>query len=170
MITLQNGDILHCRSKGVLGKAIRLVSRGEFNHSAIVIKIGRQVFVADSQNNGTNLKTIEVWKKEYNYSYVIHRYIHANKDWGANFRNRALSKTGVTGYDFASLILWQPILLLTGKWFGKKGEKADKRQYCSEYVAWCHEVPNPWEMSPKKLFEWFEGSENYKNIGRYEYE
>jgi hypothetical protein len=61
-------------------------------------------------------------------------------------------KVGVTAYDFESLILRQPLELITGKW----REKSDKetRMYCSEYVAWVYGVKESYRMSPQDFYEW----------------
>lgn len=150
---LCHGDVLHCSSNGILGRCIKFLTRSKINHSALVIKIDDEVFICDSQKNGTNLKTLENWVKAYNYDYKIHRYKFNNPIWGRKIRIRALSKIGVTGYDFTSLVFWQPLYLLTGKWFGRTKEKAEKRMYCSEFVAWVHSIGFWWEENPDSLFK-----------------
>ena len=164
MITLQNGDILHCRSNGVLGKAIRLASRGKFNHTAIVIIIDGEIFIAEAQNNGVNLKTFDNWQLKYNYDYVVSRYLFGSKEWGKAFRKRALSKIGVTGYDYVSLFVWQPVLQITGKWLGRKGEKAEKRMYCSEFAPYTHNVIDGFKMSPQAFYEYCKDSPLYEFV------
>lgn len=164
MITLKHGDILHCRSNGVLGRIIRKITSSDFNHSATVIKIDGEIFVSGSQSNGTNLKTFENWMHKYNYEFVVSRYKHTTQNWGKNYRKRALSVVGVTGYDYASLILWQPIFMLTKKWKGRKAEKAAKRMYCSEYVAFCHNIPNWFEMNPGMLYDFCLKSKHFDTI------
>lgn len=151
--TLSHGDILHCSSNGFLGRCIKFVTRSTINHTAIVLLIDGEVFISDSQQNGTNLKTLENWNNAYNYQYKIHRYKFNSEKWGRSLRVRALSKIGITGYDFASLLIWQPIYLLTRKWYGRKEGKAEKRMYCSEYVGYCHDIPEFWKHNPDELFK-----------------
>lgn len=63
------------------------------------------------------------------------------------------SKLGVK-YDFFGLVVWQPIYILTNKWFGKKN---NRKLYCSEFVAdVCNKFigmyPNKDEINPAKLY------------------
>jgi len=161
---LQNGDVLHCSSNGFLGRCIKFLTRSKINHTATILKIDNEVFISDSQKNGTNIKTLENWISVYEYDYKIHRYNFGSPVWGKTFRYRALSKVGVTPYDIPSLLLWQPLFLFTGKWYGRTEEKAEKRMYCSEYVAWCHKIPEWWEMNPDKLFKTLTETGNFTLI------
>lgn len=155
---LVNGDILVCSSNGWLGKQIKRFTKSTTNHTALVINVSGVLMVIDSQKNGTNPKTFENWLSKYAYDYKVFRYHYGNADWGREIRKRALSKSGVTGYDFASLLLWQPWYLLTGKWKGRTKEQAEKRMYCSEFVAWVHEFPNWWTFSPGAVQDFCEKS------------
>jgi len=161
---LQNGDILICSSNGILGRMIKLATRSTVNHVAMVIDVSGVKMVIDSQSNGTNVKTFENWKKEYGYKYVAYRYKQATPEWGKKIRAKALSKTGVTGYDFASLIIYQPLYLITGKWIGLKEEKAGNRMYCSEFVAWVFDFPRWWTYSPKDVENFLSDNEYYEKI------
>jgi len=149
---LRNGDILLCQSNGWLGKTIKAFTKSRYNHAAMVLEVSGVLMVIDSQRKGTNLQTFENWVKKYAYNYHVARYLFGNAPWGKRIRARAFSKTGATSYDFSSLIFWQPWYLITGKWRGRKAAKAAKRMYCSEYVAWNHELPDWWAMSPQGLF------------------
>jgi hypothetical protein len=158
---LQNGDILCCTSYGWLGKQIKRFTKSTTNHTALVIKVSNVLMVIDSQKHGTNPKTFENWLAEYGYDYKVFRYRYHNVNWGKAIRGRALAKSGVTGYDFKSLLLWQPLYLITGKWHGRSKEEAEKRMYCSEFVAWVHELPNWWTMSPECVKKFCENSNFY---------
>lgn len=146
-IHLQEGDVLHCTSNGWLAKLIKFFTRSKINHTAIILKIGHHFFVADAQINGVNLKTIDEWNNKYNYQYIISR---PKKFTSKNF-NRALDKCGITGYDFASL-LFQAWYQVTGRWVGKTKERAEKRMYCSEYVAYVLDLDKWWMKSPKDVY------------------
>lgn len=161
---IQNGDILVCSSNGWLGRQIKRFTRSDVNHVAMAIKVGGVLMVIDSQKDGTNPKTYENWLKKYGYDFKVFRYTWANPQWGKSIREKALSKSGVTGYDFIALLWHQPRYLLTGKWKGKKGDDAARRMYCSEFVAWCHSLPNWWEMSPADVLRFCQNSENYIHI------
>lgn len=150
---LLTGDVLHCTSNGVLGKSIRTLTKSEFNHTAFVIVIEDITFVIEAQGNGVNLKTYDSWIKEYNYSYILHRYKYHNAEYGKFVRARALSKTGVTGYDIGSLTVFQPVYLLTNKWIGRTKEDAENRFYCSEFVAWVIGIEEFWKYNPDMLYK-----------------
>jgi hypothetical protein len=146
----KTGDIFHCRSYGVIGRLIRKATKSEYNHSAVFIEIWGQGYIMDSQAKGTNLIPFEEWEKKWGYEYIVHRdpFLEDRK----SFALRAMSKSGNTGYDFGSLILRQPIKLITGKWH-QKPEKKEERMYCSEFVAWCHHIESFYRMSPQDLYE-----------------
>jgi hypothetical protein len=71
---------------------------------------------------------------------------------------------GHTPYDWYTLLITFPIYILFGKWIGKSGPSADKKQVCSEYVANCIGMPTPYKVSPydvlyyPKLVVLFEGT------------
>jgi len=170
---LQHGDILHCTANSITHKIIRFVTGGKKSHTALAIKAGdindpnSPIFIIDSQRNGVNLKTIENWEKKYNYTYQIHRKQFSSKDaqldYNKHIQKRMLSKMGITGYYFMGLI-WQVWYNLTGRWRGKTEKKAEKRMYCSEFVAWVLEIPEWWTYHPQKLFDYLNSLVDYKLI------
>lgn len=146
---LKSGDVLHCTSNGILGKLIRKFTKSRINHTALVIEVWGELFIIDSQKDGTNPRPFQEWVTKYDYKYKIHRpIVFSNKE-----KYRAVSKWGHTPYDFVSLFIWQPIYILTGKWHGRKEPNADSKMYCSEYVSWVFELPNWWKLSPQAAFE-----------------
>lgn len=158
-MNLQTGDILHCTRKSLLSWLIRKVTKSEFNHTALVIEIWHQIYIVDSQKDGTQLRPFDVWQKKWGYKYKISRPISIDSE---EFSKRALSKTD-TGYDFSSLLIRGPWKLLTGRWKKKKNE-FDK-MYCSEFVAWCYDIKYDSIMSPKDLWEYCQNnSDIFKNV------
>ena len=61
---IKSGDVAHCRSNGILGRAIRIFTRSHVNHTAMFIEIWGKIFVIESQKNGTNLKPFQEWVKK----------------------------------------------------------------------------------------------------------
>ena len=141
---LKTGDILHCTSEGFIGRAIRWFTRSRVNHTALVIEVWNELFILDSQADGTNMRPISEWNRKYNYSYIIDR----PDEFTTKQRNKAVSVIGHTPYDFKSLLIYQPIYILTGKWRGKTKDAAKNRLYCSEYIAWVFNMPQWWKASP----------------------
>lgn len=150
--TLKTGDILHCTGKRVISKLIRLATKSQFSHSAIFIEIWGQPYVIDAQKNGVNLKPWDAWVEEYDYTFKVSRKIYPAVE-PKTFSMRALEKVGLTAYDFESLLIRQPWKLITGKW-KSRGKKEEFKMYCSEYAAWCHDIPKWWEMSPDDLYNY----------------
>lgn len=157
-VALRSGDILSCRSRSWLAKAIQWFTKSRFNHTALVIEIWDTLFVIDSQKDGTNLRPLTEWLKKYKYTFEVHR----PKDFTTEHRERAVSKVGHTPYDFSSLLIYQPWYILTGKWKGRKKAKAAERLYCSEFVAWVFNIPEWWKMSPQALYELLDTSSDFK--------
>jgi hypothetical protein len=157
---LKAGDILSCTGKSLLSKAIKKISKSKYSHTALVVEIWGQLFIIDSQSRGTTIKTIKDWTKKYNYSYDISRPI----EFTLEMKNRAIEKCGDTPYDFIGLIIFQPIMILTGKWLGKRGKKADKKLYCSEFISYVFEMPNRYSNTPQDVYDFTIKSKNFKII------
>lgn len=158
--TLQSGDVLHCTSERLLSRIIRKLTKGRVNHSALAIEVWGELFIIDAQKDGTNLRPISEWNKKYKYSYKIFR----PTDFSTEIRSKAISKIGSTPYDFLSLIVWQPIYILTGKWHGRSKENADDRMYCSEYIAWLFNYENWWQLSPQAVYDIMENDPRFSRI------
>ena len=158
--SLKNGDILHCYSTGFLPRMIRWFTGSRVNHTALVIELFDKLYVVDSQADGTNLRTVEGWDKKYGYNYLIHRTPLFTEEQ----REKALSVIGTTPYDFKSLLWYQPVYILTGRWRGRRGTDAEKRMYCSEYVAWVFDLPNWWKASPEAVKQYMSDSVHFKKV------
>lgn len=141
---LKTGDVLHCAGKRLISKMIRWATKSEFNHTALYIEIWGQPYIIDAQENGVNVKPFDQWQKEYGYDYIVTRPPFEVDE--KRTAVKAMSKVGLTAYDFEGLIIKQPIELLTGKWKKKKDEQ--HKMYCSEFVAWVYYVNDSYKTSP----------------------
>lgn len=142
---LQTGDILHCTGKGIISRMIMWATKSNFSHTAVFLEIWGQPYIIEAQKNGVNVKTLEEWQKKYNYKYIVHRnpcLINTHR-----YSIRAMSIVGVTGYDFISLLLRQPLSLITGRWARER--KPEDKMYCSEYAMWTHGVSGSKRMTPQ---------------------
>lgn len=148
---LQDCDVLHCRSNGFIARAIQWFTKSRLNHTALILNIRDEFFVIDSQIDGTNMRPLDEWLKKYNYIYKITRpWFNWNKE---DIKTRALSMIGHSPYDILSLIWYQPIYQLFGKWKGKRSPEAKERLYCSEFVAWVFNMEIWWKASPEFVFK-----------------
>lgn len=149
-INLQPGDVLHCTSSRALARAIQWFTKSRINHTATVVEIWGELFIVDSQRDGTNPRPVKQWLEKFNYTYKIHRPKEIDI---VKYQIKVASKIGFTPYDFASLLIYQPWYQLTGRWIGKTKADSEKRMYCSQFVAWLNDLPKYWELSPNQVFE-----------------
>jgi uncharacterized protein YycO len=157
---LKTGDILHCSGKKLLSRLIKKATKSKFSHSAVFIEIWGQPYILDAQIDGVNVRPLNDWLKKYNYNITVHRSSNLVNE--KTFAQRALTKVGHTAYDFESLLIRQPIELLTGKWV-EKGDTT-KAMYCSEYIAWIYGVEKAYKFSPQDLYEWCKANFFYEIV------
>jgi len=157
---LKTGDILHCSGKKLLSRLIKKATKSKFSHSAVFIEIWGQPYILDAQIDGVNVRPLNDWLKKYNYNITVHRSSNLVNE--KTFAQRALTKVGHTAYDFESLLIRQPIELLTGKWV-EKGDTT-KAMYCSEYIAWIYGVEKAYRFSPQDLYDWCKANFFYEIV------
>ena len=123
-----------------ISAAIRFFTKCKYNHSAIIIECWDKVMVAEAKSKGISITPYEDWAKDLKISIQRQKLVYSRK----KLAQTAMSKQGYTGYDFSGTLFYQLIYQLTGHWLGAKDKKrAEKRMYCSEYVAWIwNEVIN----------------------------
>jgi hypothetical protein len=154
---LKTGDIIYTHIPFVWYKPLRYISLAIrkilntwYNHIAIIVVIWGKVYVAESTKGGVKITPINKWIKDY--KVIINRptIILNEKEIGY----RIMKYQGFTGYDYTSLIWYQLILQIFGKWKGKEKNKAAKKLYCSEYVALIYKehFPKWWLITPKDLY------------------
>ena len=149
---LKAGDVLHCTGSSFLAKAIQIFSRSRINHSAVILSFWGVLFVMDAQARGVNPMKLSDWMKKHKYDFIISRPVAESFDL-VKFSKRCMSRSGITPYDYPSLFFFQLRYQLTGKWKGKTEVQAEKRMYCSEFVAWAYELPEWWKLSPEDVFK-----------------
>ena len=153
---VQTGDILLYKSKGFLPRAIRWFTRTDVNHVSIAIEMWGEMFVFESIGKGFVPQRIEDSIRGKDITVM-------KPTFNINSRELSIFTVSMAGhhrYDFASLLFFQPIYTITkrlfgkGWWIGKKDEKAIKRLYCSEAIAYIHNyfytsvMTNWWKYYP----------------------
>lgn len=165
---LQTFDILHCHNPFKwykpwrwLSLAIRSFQKIRFGkyawsgHTAmIIVDSDGEVWVYEADPKVKKTK-YEDWCRDIEVSitrYPIHYLYESilNRHFVFNYAESMLN----TKYDFLGLIVWQPIYILTGKYFGKKD---NGRYYCSEFVAkminnFIGFYDDSYEINPSKLY------------------
>ena len=147
---LKTGDVLHCRGKSLLSRLIIWATKSTWSHTALFIEIWEQPYILEAQRKDVHAIPYDEWLKKYGYDFEVSR--NRNLTDYRLFSINAMSKLGTTGYDFASLFVRGPWLLITGKWKKKKFE-GDK-MFCSEYVLWAHDVEKSYRMTPHQVYEY----------------
>ena len=143
-----------------MSRLIKKATKSKFSHSAVFIEIWGQPYILDAQKDGVNVRPLNDWLEKYNYNITVHRSSNLVNE--KTFAQRALTKVGHTAYDFESLLIRQPIELLTGKWV-EKGDTT-KAMYCSEYIAWIYGVEKAYKFSPQDLYEWCKANFFYEIV------
>jgi hypothetical protein len=147
---LKTGDVLHCTGARLISRLIMKFTKSKVSHTAVFVRIWGQPYIIDSQKDGTNVRPYNEWVKKYDYDYIVHRNPLLIDE--KTFALKAFSKIGVTSYDFESLFLRYPWKILTGKWH-YRGERETTRMFCSEYVAWTHNINHYYRLSPEDLLQ-----------------
>ncbi len=155
---LKPGDVVLLGTKGFVSKAIQFfmkilrkrqglpVPSGIIaSHAGMLIDMWGQLYIAEAQEKGIVVTPfVESYKNKLDYIKVI-----SPKKPYSKAEQERVSKVAAEDslkphrYDFFGL-WFQAKAILTGKWTGPKGDKADKRYYCTEAVAnWANKVrPN----------------------------
>lgn len=154
--TIQVGDIILVRNAAWLSRMIRkfmngyrkrqgLPKRELWSHAAMVIDVWGHKYVAEAQKEGIIVRDL---KDAYGNS-VDRIKVRSPKKAYTKKEKELVTKSALadvmdpTRYDYFGL-LHQIFYVTTGKWIGPKGDKADRRLYCTEAVAnWANKVrPN----------------------------
>ncbi len=149
---LKTGDVIHCSGHRWISKAIKWATKSKINHTAMFIWIWDEPYIIDAQENGVNVKPFQAWINEYGYDFVVMR--SPKRIAEKTIATKAMSKVGLTAYDFEGLIIKQPIELLTGKWHKKPANHEQDKMYCSEFVSWVYGIEESYRFSPKDFLEW----------------
>ena len=134
-----NVTVLICKGKSFTSKAISLFTGSSVTHTAFKIVINDNIFIAESQKNGFELKTIKTWKEQFKYDYYefqIPSTYNCDK-----IEAKIFDKLSNVPYDFRLFILRYPKHILS-KIFGNKKriqsvKNENKREICSESVSNC---------------------------------
>ena len=161
---IRTGDLLHCRSNGILGRAIRSFTSGEVNHTAVAIVVDGFLLIVDAQKDGVFPRSYHHWIKEYNYDFVVTRSPYLINE--EVFRPRVLSQCG-SPYD-KELLLKDHALNELRKKFGKQAVidikfRGNGKFVCSELAMWSHGEPNAHEFTPQMVRDHNDRS-NWKEI------
>lgn len=169
---LSAGDIILFKGTSLLSRSIRFVmeiyrkklglsARELYNHAALIINYKNRLYVAEANSKGIEVNPFEVaYGNKLGKIKIISPKKAYSKNEKSDVSDVAIADSfNPTRYDFFNFIYQLDMVRRTTsesgkKWIGPKGDKAEKRLYCSEAVAtWVNEVrPNtfnkPWTINP----------------------
>ena len=150
---VENLDIILVHTKkGLLPELIQEFQGNDYNHAMIALWLCSELYMSEATEHGPALTD---FMKEY-YHNDKYDLLVLKPDFNIHierYRNRMvhwlLSNTGHSEYDYANLLIHQPIKFLSKKilkrelWIGRKGKLAEKIFICGEWVAfpyylYCH--------------------------------
>jgi hypothetical protein len=144
--------VLICYGTSTISKLISLFTRSKITHTGFKVVLGGKVFVAESQNNGFQLKTYETWKEQFNYTFEEFEVPEIYQNVELNIYDH-LSKVP---YDFRLFVFRFPKHIISKIWGNKKKIDAvkneSKREICSESVSHCLGWDNPHTYLPIDVY------------------
>lgn len=138
---------------------IRFFTKYKYTHTAIALECWGSMFVCEAYTSGIIIRPLEEFSDKMKVSVTRPNFEFDKRE----LSKKAMSKVSTTKYDLISLILFQILYQITGKWYGHtKARKAEKKFYCSEYVAWLYKnVFSEWYMTtPEDIHK----SENFQTV------
>lgn len=150
---LKTGDVILFRNKFLwykpmswLSALIRFFTKFNYNHVSVVVNNWDVSFSNEAIESG--VEAFPCSDRLRNKKIMVLRAVAGVYE--PDFARRANSLLGVTRYDFKVLLWYQLIYQLTGKWLpNTKNNKKEDRMICSEYAAWCHELPYWYRYDPQ---------------------
>lgn len=125
---------------------IRIATKCYYNHAAIAYR----GFVFEANTKGFEpFMSIEEYQKRIGKDIEIAILRPLNLLTGGEQR---LKEIIGKGYDYWSLLWFQILLLITGKWKGHTGKFAKEKVYCSEACAYIAGLEKWWTFSPAMLW------------------
>lgn len=125
-----------------LSGLIQFFTKSKWNH-AVVVLIFHQYSIVIHAQAWVRIEMFDDWCKKSDRDVALFLTLKpVDKLWLFRQINRL--------YDVMGLV-WQLIFILTGKWLGSKGIKADEFFFCSELTVRMMAVPDPFLYAPKNI-------------------
>lgn len=117
-----------------ISAAIRFMTKSKYNHVGVLVTIFNRIFVVEAAEVGIKITPYDKWASDDKYIKIRRATKRFNRKHAAEI---VISYVGHVKYDFISTLFYQAIYQISGKklWIGRRGHKAGKLLYCSEFVA-----------------------------------
>ncbi len=138
------------KPKTWLSAIIRWFTKSYWQHTACIIVLYGEIFVIEADPKIIPIKWVDFCKEKI--VKISAPNFKINKKELAKI---LLSRSG-NSYDYAGTLVHQAIYQLSGIWLGHTESFADRKLYCSEYIAWAYNkimqiFPNYYKTTPKDL-------------------
>lgn len=159
-IALQAGDVILFRNNFVwhepmtwLSALVRLFTRCQFNHCALIVTNWNVPFISEAVNRGIITRPAEKHLVRSKTRIMVLRPRDPFTPGTRELQDFIIRANSVVGskYDFVSLFWFQLIYRITGKWYGPTNDPTGKRMVCSEFVAWAYKLDKWWLYSSKEV-------------------
>lgn len=144
-----------CYRNSIMSRLIRFFTSSTYSHASILLDNENRTYVIEAQKKGIHIMTYENWIDKYNYSYITFTPTTILRPESRKQIHESIwMYVGVRNYDFASLLIHQPLYIITGKWIGRRDKRAQKRLTCSEFIALVLDIPKNWKKTPEDLYQY----------------
>lgn len=133
---MNNGDVIEFASNSIIGKMIRLVTRKDVNHTAILWcvdefkEVKDRKFLMEALSQGIELNLMSARLKNYKgiaYWYKLKNEYDPLRDRVASACLLVEGRTNELRYDYVSLIR---------NLYRRVNADVEKHSFCSEFVQW----------------------------------
>lgn len=139
--------------KSWLSACIRWFTKSYWQHTGCIIVLEDNIFVIEADPTIRPIKWDNFCKNKIVQISAPNLTFNEKQ-----LKHVLLSKSGGE-YDYAGTLVHQAIYQLSGVWLGHTEGFADRKLYCSEYIAWAYNqiIPgiyqNYYKITPKNLAE-----------------
>lgn len=149
-------DILLVKWVSRLSKAIRRFTKWRYNHAGVFVEVWWKMCIVEAERNWVRMKYS--WEEYKERSWREFAILESKKVTDRDVWLLTLPFVWAQKYDFLSLLIYQPIYQLTGRWFWRKNDW-ENRFYCSEFAAYIWNelfwILDEWyKISPQDLYRY----------------
>lgn len=150
-------DILHCKGKGLVSSIVKISTKSDITHTAIIIENWKKLHVAESHNKKGVISTpLDKWLEINDYEIIVSRPLRFHYE---DCHVRANEKMGWVNYPLLKMIWLFLKHYITGKW----SPVSDKVLYCTKYVMYVLNLDLGW-LTPVDLYDYCKTHKDYKTF------
>ena len=123
---LQTGDIISTytpfewkRPVTYMAPIIRFFTKYKYTHTAVILECWGSMFVCEAYTSGVIIRPLEEFPDKMKVSVTRPDFEFDKRE----LSKKAMSKVSTTKYDIISLVFFQTLYQITGKWYGNTKER-----------------------------------------------